>query len=37
VGTIFVASTIQMLPVLIIIWILQRGIIEGYKIGVVKE
>jgi len=36
-GTIFAASTIQMLPVLIIIWILQRGIIEGYKIGAVKE
>lgn len=36
-GTIFAASTIQMVPILIIIWILQGGIIEGYKIGAVKE
>ena len=36
-GTIFAASALQMLPVLIVIWILQGLIIEGYRIGAVKE
>jgi len=36
-GTVFAASTVQLVPVLVFIWLVQKRLLSGFTLGAVKE
>ena len=35
-GTIFAGATVQLLPILIFVWIVQKRLVGGFALGAVK-